>query len=154
MDDLLVKLNFSGQQEICIINTPKPLLGMINAFSIDARCITDLKHITKGNFFLVFVYSIEEINAYTLEIMSKVSGDPIIWFAFPKRSSKKYTCDFNRDHGWEILGTYAYEPVRMIAIDQDFSALRFRNVKFIEKITRAEEMALSEEGKKRARKKY
>jgi hypothetical protein len=151
MDSLLTKLNFSGQQEICVINTPKPLEGIINSFSIDARIIIDLNHITKGNFFLIFVFSVEEIESYTKQIMGRTSGDPIIWFLYPKKSSKRYTCNFTRDKGWEILGTYHFESVKIVAFDDDFSAIRFRNVKYIEKLTRSEEMALSSEAKRRIR---
>jgi hypothetical protein len=152
MDNLLVKLNFSGQQEICVINTPKGLETIANSFSIDARVITDLNHITKGNFFLIFVLSVEDIENFTKQIMGRTSGDPIIWFAYPKRSSKTYKSSITRDTGWEILGTYHFEPVRVVALDDDFSAIRFRNVKYIEKLTRSEDMALSEEAKKRLRK--
>jgi hypothetical protein len=152
MDNLLVKLNFSGQQEICVINTPKKLETIVNSFSIDARCITDLNHITKGNFFLIFVFSIEEIESFTKQIMGRTSGDPIIWFAYPKKSSKNYTCNFTRDTGWTILGNYHFESVKIVALDDDFSAIRFRNVKYIDKLTRSEEMALSLEAKNRIKK--
>lgn len=41
-------------------------------------------------------------------------------------TSKNYKCDFNRDSEWISLGKYNLEPVRQVAIDDDFSALRFR----------------------------
>ena len=58
-------------------------------------------------------------------------------------------CDFNRDTGWDALGNLGFEPVRMIAIDEDWSALRFREAKFIKTITRRESFALSKEAKER-----
>jgi hypothetical protein len=57
----------------------------------------------------------------------------MLWFAYPKKSSVNYTCDFSRDTGWEILGRHGFEGVRMVAIDQDWSALRFRRVEYIKK---------------------
>jgi hypothetical protein len=41
--------------------------------------------------------------------------------------------------------------VKIVAFDDDFSAIRFRNVKYIEKLTRSEDMALSSEAKRRIR---
>ncbi len=68
---------------------------------------------------------------------------------YPKGSSKKYSCDFNRDTGWDIMGQYDLESVRAVAIDEDWSALRFRKVDFIKTMKRKFE-ALSEKGKEKA----
>ena len=37
----------------------------------------------------------------------------------------------NRDNGWDILRTAGYETVRAVAIDDDWSALRFRKTECI-----------------------
>jgi hypothetical protein len=76
----------------------------------------------------------------------------IIWIAYPKQSSKKYKCEFNRDTGWEVIGKLGFEPVKQVAIDEDWSALRFRRVEFIATLTRRNSMALSEQGKARTKK--
>jgi len=47
-----------------------------------------------------------------------------------------YRCDFNRDTGWVALGEIGFEGVRQIAIDEDWTALRFRRVEFIKTLTR------------------
>jgi hypothetical protein len=82
-----------------------------------------------------------------------LEGDALLWFAYPKGTSKKYTCDFNRDTGWQIVGDHGFEGVRQVAIDEDWSALRFRRTKFIKTMTRNSKIAISSEGKKRAIKK-
>ena len=74
-------------------------------------------------------------------------GDAIVWFAYPKGTSKRYTCAFNRDTGWKALGDAGFEPVRQVAIDEDWTALRFRRAEFIRSMTRAR--AISKQGKKR-----
>lgn len=68
-------------------------------------------------------------------------------------TSKNYKCDFNRDSGWTSLGKYNLEPVRQVAIDDDFSALRFRKVEFIKTITRRDCFAITKEAKKGQHKK-
>ena len=54
-----------------------------------------------------------------------------MWFAYPKGSSKKYKSQINRDSGWEVFGREGFEPVRMVAIDEDWSAVRFRRLQFV-----------------------
>lgn len=55
----------------------------------------------------------------------------LLWFAYPKSTSKRYTCEFNRDQGWEALRASGFDSVRQVAIDEDWSALRFRRIEFI-----------------------
>ena len=64
-------------------------------------------------------------------LSAKAEGDALLWFAFPKGTSKKYQCDFNRDTGWSLLKTAGFDTVRAVAIDDDWSALRFRRVEYI-----------------------
>ncbi len=47
------------------------------------------------------------------------------WAAYPKKTSGIDT-DITRDHGWEALNAAGLRPVRQIAIDDTWSALRFR----------------------------
>lgn len=58
-----------------------------------------------------------------------------LWFAYPKKSGGIRT-DITRDHGWEPLGTHNLLPVTQIAIDDTWSALRFRYRDEIAKLTR------------------
>ncbi len=48
------------------------------------------------------------------------------------------------------LGAAGFEPVRMVAIDEDWSALRFRRVEHIKKMTRS--FAMTDAGKEKVRK--
>ena len=64
---------------------------------------------------------------------------------------QKYKSQINRDHGWNVLGQEGFEPVRMVAIDEDWSAVRFRRAAFIKTMTRAKQHRLSERGKGRSK---
>ena len=50
-----------------------------------------------------------------------------------------------------MFGAAGFEPVRQVAIDEDWSALRFRRVEHVKTLTRSKAMALTEEGKERGR---
>jgi hypothetical protein len=54
-----------------------------------------------------------------------VTPDGLLWFAYPKGSSGVPT-DLNRDAGWEPVTAAGWEPVRQIAVDDTWSAVRFR----------------------------
>jgi hypothetical protein len=47
--------------------------------------------------------------------------------------------------GWSKLGELGFEPVRQVALGEDWSALRFRRVAVIKKMTRS--FAMTAEGK-------
>lgn len=69
-----------------------------------------------------------ELHRLSKVLAAKAPGDALLWFAYPKGTSKKYMCDFNRDDGWDVLRKSGFDSVRQIAIDEDWSALRFRCV--------------------------
>ena len=79
----------------------------------------------------------------------RAAGDAVVWFAYPKGTSKRYTCDFNRDTGWQVLGAAGFEAVRQVAIDEDWSALRFRRAEFIKRLVRDPSRTVSAAGQGR-----
>ncbi|HEY8510863.1 MAG TPA: hypothetical protein VIL31_02820 [Cyclobacteriaceae bacterium] len=102
-------------------------------------------------FALIFVKSKPEIDAAFRSIKEKIKGDAVLWFAYPKGTSKKYKVDISRDKGWDTLGDGGFEVVRAVAIDDDWSAMRFRKAAFIAKMTRDSRFALSKEGRAKAK---
>ena len=114
---------------------------------MDVNIKTSLSGAKRISFVLAFVSKQKEVDELTTKIVGLLENDGLFWFAYPKGTSKKYTCDFHRDNGWTVLGKAGFEPVRMVAIDEDWSALRFRKPEHITKMTRS--VALTEEGKKK-----
>lgn len=106
---------------------------------------------TSSDALIAFVSQIEQIEHLAQWISANYQDDQVIWLCYPKGSSKNYRCNFNRDTGWQSIGDIGFEPVRQIAIDQDWSALRFRNARIIKTLKRSR--ALSAEGQARILKK-
>jgi hypothetical protein len=154
---LLKKLNHKGQ-EIFIIGVPdefKPEMEAMNKSGNKATeaSLSDLNKIKQLEFILSFVQTKTEVEKIIQLADNKLQKDAVVWFAYPKGTSKKYKAAINRDNGWEALGKKGFEPVRAIAIDADWSALRFRKVEFIKTMTRNADFAMTTEGKMKARKK-
>lgn len=83
------------------------------------------------SFALIFVTRKAQLDAFVEVLAAKAEGNPMIWFAYPKGTSKSLVCDFNRDTGWDTVRAAGFDSVRQVAIDADWSALRFRRVEFI-----------------------
>lgn len=125
------KLNLKDQREIVIVNAPKsfePEIASLRGVTVRR----DLKDAKDVSFSLAFVTKRNEVDALGKAAVKKAAGDAVIWFAYPKKSSKNYTCEFNRDNGWDTLWNSGLEPVRMVAIDEDWSAVRFRRKELIQ----------------------
>lgn len=148
MTPLFSKLNLKGQREILVVNPPPGFDRELDALT-DVAVHHDPAEVERVEFALVFVQSIAEIEAASASVLPKAHEDAVVWFAYPKGSSKRYRCDFNRDRGWESVGEAGFEPVRQVAIDEDWSALRFRRPEFIKSMTRDPSRASTAAGKAR-----
>ena len=117
MNALFKKLNYKDQEELLVINPPESFEPELRNFLHTARIIRDPGIAGSVEFVMVFVVNQEQINAIASQVAPKLKGDAVLWMCYPKASSKKYSCDINRDSGWEILGKFGMEGVRQVAID-------------------------------------
>lgn len=149
MDLLLKKMNYKDESKMLCVNIPKELSEKFNTFKETIDYKTSYKDLDSIPFTIIFVFTQAEIDEMIANIKDKLTEDVKLWFCYPKKSSKKYKCKIDRDHGWESLGEIGFEPVRQVSVNNDFSALRFRRVEKIKTITRSKEMVLSSEAKER-----
>ena len=148
MADVWRKLNLKDHDEIVLVNAPasfEPEVKALDGVTVK-RKPADVKTIT---FFLAFVTKQKELDDLARVVAKKSVPDVVVWFAYPKSTSKKYTSEIGRDTGNEALGGAGFEPVRMVAIDEDWTGKRFRRVAFIKNLTRDPSALVSKEGKKR-----
>lgn len=80
-------------------------------------------------FLLLFARSVDELEKHGPAAVSKLEEDGLFWVAYPKKSSKLHT-DLSRDSGWDVLNDRDYVGVSLIAMDDDWSAMRLRNRKY------------------------
>ncbi len=151
MTPLFKKLNLRDQNEIAVLNAPSGFEAELAALP-GVRILRAAAQFHNTAFLLVFVTLQSEVDQAAAWAAEKTAGDALVWLAYPKMSSKRYQCEFNRDTGFNALGRAGFEPVRQVAIDEDWSAVRFRRVEFIKAMTRGRNMMLSEKGRQRASK--
>jgi hypothetical protein len=130
MASVFEKLNLKDRQEMVVLNAPasfEPELAGLPVMTIHHS----LASVAETEFVLAFVTKKSEVDALAAQIAKRAKGDAVVWFAYPKGTSKKYKCDFNRDTGWDVLKAAGFDTVRAVAIDEDWTGLRFRRVEFI-----------------------
>lgn len=150
MEQLLKKLNYKDQSPVLLLNLPPELSDFARYVQSVTELVNSLDKVEKPQFALFFVTQLFEIEAIAKALEGRLEGDTILWFVYPKGTSKRYKCNFNRDTGWGALGKLNLEPVRMVAVNEDWSALRFRRVEYIKTLTRKSGV-LSEEGGKKVK---
>ncbi len=148
MTPLFKKLNLGETRVVHVLNAPDSFAAELRALD-GVEVVRSVRKPTR--FALAFVKTLKEVEAATARLALNAAEDAVLWMVYPKASSKKYTCEFNRDTGWQALGDAGYEPVRQVAIDADWSALRFRKVEFIKTMKRNPAGALSIAGRTKAR---
>lgn len=145
------KLNFKEEDRIAVLAAPASFAGELEAIKALAAVDTTLAKGVSYHFILAFAEQEADLRALIPGLKGIYSeDDPLLWIAYPKKSSKRYTSDMSRDtDAWLGLGEMGFEGVRQVAIDGDWSALRFRQVAFIKNMKRKSLRAMSDEGKKR-----
>ena len=149
MSPIFAKLNLKSATEVLVVNAPasfEPELALLDTGVTVHRKLAQCKAL---GFVLAFVTQQAELDALSQSLAARAVGDALLWFAYPKQSSKKYSCAFHRDSGWDVLAQAGFEKVRMVAIDEDWSALRFRKAEYIPSLTRETASAATQLGKKR-----
>ena len=97
-------------------------LGLIGPLPEHVRPVQAPEEATTALFFADDAASLRT----TLATHGKQLGEvDTVWVAYPKANRT----DINRDSLWPILGEYGLRPIGQVAIDDVWSALRFRALK-------------------------
>ncbi|WP_216830544.1 DUF3052 domain-containing protein [Alkalihalobacterium elongatum] len=143
---VIKKLQLKDQSKpVLILNAPKEYEEVIASF--EAEVHTEVKE-ENYTFVQVFGTSNELLRELGGKAVEVISEDGLLWLCYPKKSSKTYKgSNCSRESVAELLADKDYEPVRQVAVDEDWSALRFRHVTNIKTMVRKQ--AVSEKGKRR-----
>ena len=132
MPGIFTKLNLKDQREILVLNAPEDFESTLAALR-GVRVMRRIVDTSTVAFALAFVTRQAEVDQLSQALTARAPGDALLWFAYPKSTSKRYCCEVNRDSGWERLRRAGFDSVRQVAIDADWTALRFRREEFIKR---------------------
>jgi hypothetical protein len=133
---LFKKLNLGAHDEIVIFDAPDSFAPELKQLK-GVKIVRDPSKPKTVKFGLAFAVTQAQLDRASKLFAAAAEGDAVLWFAYPKGTSKRYTCEFNRDSGWGVIKAAGFDSVRMVAIDEDWSALRFRRLEYVKAAAKA-----------------
>jgi hypothetical protein len=113
--DLAAKLQLKPGQQVAGVMVPESVASALTG------CMTDDGDATA---LLVFATDRAALDAHRTRIVEAAASDQVTWVSYPKAG--QLGTDLNRDSLAALLLESGIQPVRQIAIDDVWSALRFR----------------------------
>ncbi|AKD02688.1 YdeI/OmpD-associated family protein [Pontibacter korlensis] len=126
MADLGKKLQLKKEQALLLLRAPEEVA---QALEQEEYAYTSLNEVSgAGNYdaVLLFVQSATDLAYLGPKAQAQLQPGGMLWIAYPKKSSGIHT-DLTRDKGWQVMAELKYSPVRQIAVDDVWSALRFKH---------------------------
>jgi len=121
---LLEKLQLKDEKNLLIQGLPSTIEKQFVKVSF-AKNITPLLRTRKIDFALVFAVSHKQLQDILRDVVPALHEDAKLWVAYPKVSSK-IVSDLSRDCNWECISRVGFEGVRLISLDNIWSAMRFK----------------------------
>jgi len=120
---LLEKLQLNDEKNLLIQGLPSSVEKQFIKLSF-SKNVTPLLKKRKIDFALVFAVSQRQLVDILMDVVPCLHEDAKLWIAYPKLTSK-IASDLSRDKNWDFVSEHGFEPVRMIALDNVWSAARF-----------------------------
>jgi hypothetical protein len=124
---LAQKLRIKPGQSLLLLNAPSTFVQMLGELA-DNKIETENVS-GKAGYLHLFVKNSTELEHWFPIALHSFSEDTVFWISYPKQTAK-FKTDLNRDKGWEHIFNAGYRPVSAVAIDEDWTALRFRKGTF------------------------
>jgi hypothetical protein len=115
-DKLLVKADTTVW-----ISSPEHLAGL-GPLPAGATVVDDLDAATTA---VLFADDAESLRSVLARHAGSLAAPANLWVAYPKGNRT----DINRDSVWPIVGEHGMRPIGQVALDDVWSALRFRPLK-------------------------
>jgi hypothetical protein len=120
---LAKKLHLKPGMRLAVVNAPAGFartLGKMPAGVVHEPSLRDGVDVA-----LMFVLNKKELNSRWPKATASIKGDGALWVAYPKKSSGVES-DLTMSADWEVHKNSPWQPVSSIAVDDVWSAVRFR----------------------------
>jgi Bacteriocin-protection, YdeI or OmpD-Associated len=121
---LLEKLQYTEERNLLIQGLPSSLEKHFVKLNF-AKSVTPLLKSRKIDFALIFAVNQQQLLAIMQEVIPALHPEAKFWIAYPKATSK-IASDLSRDKDWDFVSDQGFEPVRLVALDNVWSAGRFK----------------------------
>jgi hypothetical protein len=117
------KLLLKPGRTMAIVNGPETVMPQFVVLPDFARMVEEIE---LADVVLVFIKNFTEFNAFFRPLTKRLKAETIFWVAFPKKSGTIST-DLDRDKLHVYAATLGWQGVSLVAIDEDWSAMRFKS---------------------------
>ena len=124
MNPILKKLQFKGQNPVLLLAAPPEFKKTALAFGTAVHPRPEGEY----DFILAFVRSRADVEKAANVVSKALMEKGVFWMAYPKGTSRKYKADINRDTAHVLMGEKGFDGVSLVAIDEDWSAMRFKKL--------------------------
>ena len=120
---LMDRLRIKPGMTVLLLNAPDDFVRTLEPLPADVTLDTR----PDGLFAAVIAvfHSTAEADQFSARAAEAVQPDGLLWTCYPKLSGALKS-DLTRDKGWTVLYELGWGPVSQIAVDADWSALRWR----------------------------
>src|SRR5687767_2683263 len=121
---LLEKLQLKEEKNLLIQGLPSSIEKQFVKLNF-SKGITPLLKGRKVDFALIFAVNQHQLQNILKDVVPVLKDEAKLWIAYPKATSK-IASDLSRDKNWDFVSDHGFEAVRMIALDNVWSAVRFK----------------------------
>jgi hypothetical protein len=117
------KLRIRKGYSVRLIAPPEDCEALLGPMPTDVAIVAD----GNGPFdtVILFVPSTTTLTTHSSKAISVLKMSGLLWLAYPKKTGA-IASDMSRERAWEAFAALDWRPVSQIAIDDTWSALRFR----------------------------
>jgi Protein of unknown function (DUF3052) len=115
------KLRIRGGQKVLVLNANGAQRGLLADLPADARLI----EAGEADVVILFAQDSSELREHLWQAARAAQGDRLFWICYPKKGTAARS-DLSRDRVRELSTEAGVEAVSQVALDDTWSALRFR----------------------------
>lgn len=116
---LLSRLKLNPAQPVIVLEAPENLTTEWTDWPVATHLSAPAGQV------LLFVRNKVDLDTWGPQIAGHLARDARFWVAYPKKSGS-IPSDLTRDEGWVVMEQLNFAGVMNVAVDADWSALRFR----------------------------
>ena len=120
---LIKKLLLRAGMHVLFLNAPQDYIESLG--ELPDSVMVDVQAQGRYDFIQVFIRDRQEFERLYPAVQAAIQSDGILWISYPKKSGA-IPSDLSRDIIWDLTRGSGLRPVTQIALNETWSALRYR----------------------------
>ena len=121
---LAKKLGIKPGNRVLVVNPPDGYIEQLGELPKEVRLVEEAD--SPADVVHVFVSTRAELAEKASSIVAAVHPGGVLWISYPKVAAGR--SDLSRETMWSALEPLGWRPVSQVAVDDTWSALRFRPI--------------------------